>query len=97
MVLHCEHRHAHRECRYLSTRCPIARHRTVNARPRPLLVYEGNESHVIKNMAFVVFRTATVRCRAARHGTFVPCDQLFSAISFSVRCRAIGQRVQRGG
>ncbi len=87
------------------TRCPIARHRTVNARPRTLLVYEGNESHVIKNMAatvnffsphaneayrkvhFVVFRTATVRCRA------VPCDQLFSSISFIVRCRAIGQRV----
>ncbi len=36
------------------TRCPIARHRTVIARPRTLLVYEGNESHVIKNMAATV-------------------------------------------
>ncbi len=36
------------------TRCPIARRRTVNARPRTLLVYEGNESHVIKNMAATV-------------------------------------------
>ncbi len=36
------------------TRCPIARHRTVSARPRTLLVYEGNESHVIKNMAATV-------------------------------------------
>ncbi len=86
------------------SRCPIARHRTVNARPRTLLIYEGSESHVIKNMAttvkffsphkvgFVVFRTATVRCRAARHRTSVPCDHLFSSISFIVRCRAIGQR-----
>ncbi len=86
------------------TRCPIARHRTVNARPRTLLVYEGNESQVIINMAatvkffsphkvsFLVFRTATVRCRAARHRTFVQCDQLFSSLSFIVWCRAIGQR-----
>ena len=44
-------------------RCPIAR-------PRTLLVYEGNESHVIKNMAATVkffsphkVSTATVRCR----------------------------------
>ena len=37
-----------------NTRCPIARHRTVSARPRTLLVYEGNESHVIKNMAATV-------------------------------------------
>ncbi len=43
--------------------------------------YEGNESHVIKNMA----ATATVRSRAARHRKFVPCDQLFSSISFIVR------------
>ena len=42
----------------------------------------------------MVFRTATVRCRAARHRTFVPCDQLFSSISFIVRCRAIGQRAK---
>ncbi len=84
------------------SRCPIARHRTENARPRTLLVYEGNDSHVIKNMAATVkffsphkvsfCRTATVRCRAAGHRTFVPCDQLFSSISFIVRCRAIGQR-----
>ncbi len=30
------------------SRCPIARHRTVNARPRTVLVYEGNESHTEK-------------------------------------------------
>ncbi len=83
----------------LSTRCPIARHRTVNARPRTLLVYEGKESHFIKNIAATVkffsphkVRTATVRCRAARHRTFVPCYLLFSSITFMVRCRAIGQR-----
>ena len=38
----------------ISSRCPIARHRTVSARPRTLLVYEGNKSHVIKNMAATV-------------------------------------------
>ncbi len=33
------------------TRCPMSRHRTVSVRHRTLLVYEGNQSHVIKNMA----------------------------------------------
>ncbi len=32
-------------------RCPMSRHRTVSARHRTSLVYEGNQSHVIKNMA----------------------------------------------
>ncbi len=50
------------------TRWPIAWHRTVSVQHHTLLVYEGNWSHVIKNMAacwrfilwFCGFRSATV-------------------------------------
>ncbi len=46
------------------TRCPIARHRTVNARPRTLLVYEGNESHLWFSglLLYGVAQRDTVRC-----------------------------------
>ncbi len=60
------------------TCCPIARHHTVSVRHCTLLK---------------IFRTANVRCCLARHHTFVPCDQLFSSISFTIWCRTIGQRI----
>ncbi len=77
-------------------RCPITWHRTVNARTRSLLVYEGNESHVIKNMAatvkFILWFSGLQLYSVAVYS--VPCDQSFSSISFIVRCRAIRQRAR---
>ena len=46
------------------SRCPMSRHHTVSARHRTLLVYEGYQSHVIKNMA------ARVKFSSPLKGTF---------------------------
>ncbi len=46
----------------------MSRHGTISARHRTLLVYEGNQSHVIKNMAARVLHD-TVHSQ--------PCDQFF--------------------
>ncbi len=57
-----------------TTRCPIARHRTVSARPRTLLVYEGNKSHVIKNMAATVKFEMVLRknnCAPMKHESLI--------------------------
>ncbi len=59
IMLICLHKNDALIFRCELSRCPIVRHRTVNVRPRTLLVYEGNESHVIKNMA----ATVTASCQ----------------------------------
>ncbi len=58
----------------ITTRYPIAQHRRVSARPCTLLVYEGNKSHVIKNMAATVKFVYGVALNDTVQ--FVPCDQI---------------------
>ncbi len=67
-----------------STRCPIARHHTVSARPRTLLVYEGNKSHVIKNMAATVKFFSPYKMTNQISVTI----DLVSLWTTTVRCRA---------
>ena len=52
--LQCKQWHGMTIAHRVITRCLIVRHRTVSAQHRTLLAYEGNKSHVIKNMAAAV-------------------------------------------
>ncbi len=65
-------------------RCPIAGHHTVSALHHTLLVYEGSQSHVIKNMA------ARMKSLVKQHRSVYTIWPDVSPISFIVWCCAIG-------